>query len=176
MDKTLLPLANHGITLAEVPSETALFLEIGLCEIKCLGCHSPHLTCRNCEFYTDEQVENLINSYLKNYPAITAVVFMGGLHNTGVDKQALRKLIERIRVPVCIYSGKEEDLKELAEWNNLKWLKTGAYVARLGGIEDASSNQHFYEKKMNIIFDKYGVYYDRVYYWEDITYKFRKGV
>ena len=127
MKHTLIPIANFGVTLSELPGRVALFLEVGLCEVKCKGCHSPHLTCRNCNLYTDKQVEMLIDCYLKTEPDIDAVVFMGGLHNSLVDKEALRLLIERIKVPCGIYSGQEEDLDVMSEWKNLEWLKVGKY-------------------------------------------------
>lgn len=174
MEHTLIPVANHGITLSEVPGHTAVFIEIGLCKIHCRGCHSPHLTCKNCDLYTDEQVERLIEVYLKKYPRITAVVFMGGLHNTGVDRDAFRSLIERIHVPVCVFSGQDEPLDEMLEWHNLKWLKTGSYIARLGGLEDTKSNQHFYEKHKTMVFDRFCVYDHTEYWWEDKTHLFRR--
>ena len=174
MKHTLIPVANHGITLSEVPGKTSLFIEVGLCRIHCRGCHSPHLTCKTCDLYTDEQVERLIDSYRKKYPVISTVVFMGGLHNTGVDRDTFRSLIERIHLPVAVYSGQDEDLEELLAWKNLQYIKTGSYVAKLGGLEENTSNQHFYEKHKTMVFDRFCCYDHTEYWWEDKTHLFRK--
>lgn len=145
-----LPVINKGITLTEIPGEIAVYFEIGNCNRKCRGCHSPHLrTPIFRDLYTD--LEDMLK-YVRAERArgATAVVLMGGTTN-GIETAVLVEVINALSkvLPVGIYSGADDgsSINRFLQVNaRIIWLKTGAYVASKGGINVAGTNQRFYER------------------------------
>ena len=118
----------------------------------------------------------MVDATMKN--DVNCILLMGGTTN-GIPKKALKNLVEtlykRYGISVCLFSGlpeEETDMKELARWYGLDYLKTGDYREDLGGIESPKSNQKFYRKDFNHTIDSTGLLKIH-YYWDDITYKFR---
>ena len=173
-----IPVASYGITLSEIPGKTALFLEIGNCLQGCPGCHSPHLTEEATPGMKEYQVRQLILEQLSHYPEINAVVFMGGTANKYCSLDEIRSTIAAIydhcNIPCGLYSGRDEDPEDFADWKGLYWLKTGSYKADKGGLESPTTNQRFYEKQIVIETDNYGCYVGGRYEFINITDKFRQ--
>ena len=173
-----IPVANYGITTAEIPGKTTFFLEIGNCLQNCPGCHSPHLSKEDSPYLDAFMVEQLIASHLRQYPDVNAVLLMGGTTNKGVTLSELKGIIARtycnFGVPCGLYSGRDERLLDFVDWAGLYWLKTGSYVEAKGGLESPATNQRFYEKQIVVETDHNGVYVGKTYRFHDITDKFQR--
>lgn len=161
-----LPVVNVTVSMNELPNYIAVAVEFGNCKQKCHGCHSEWLSIPlpKKSWMELEDLMCLINKQVKQ--GADAIVLMGGTNN-GVEP---KELIEAINIlshyaPVGLYSGlpvhaaiherlKDDDVK-------LSFLKVGDYKAKLGGLTSPGTNQRFYQKNGE------GV-------WEDITFLFWK--
>lgn len=144
------PVHNMGVTLNEVPNKIAVYIEFNNCNLKCKGCHSPHLQSdyfvgdtvgtKEILSYVNKQVDNLANY----------IVLMGGDTN-GVPKEDLYLLIDRLAeiAPVMLYSG-SEDTSILTD-TNLTLLKTGGYIEELGGLLSSTTNQKVFKKDIKVL-------------------------
>lgn len=159
-----LPVVNVTVSMNELPNHIAVAVEFGNCKQKCHGCHSEWLSIPlpKKSWMELEDLMRLINKQVKQ--GADAIVLMGGTNN-GVEP---KELIEAINIlshyaPVGLYSGlpvhaviheslKGDDVK-------LSFLKVGDYKAELGGLTSPATNQRFYQKNGE------GV-------WEDITFLF----
>lgn len=144
----LIPVVSTGITLNEVPGQIAFYVEIGECNRRCHGCHSPHLW----EYVQHKtSLEDLLRKILDaKEEGADAVLLMGGTTN-GLTEGSLKAIIQAIScvLPVALYSGSDnigEDMKYLTK-TDLTWLKTGSYKKKLGGLKDPNTNQRFFVKK-----------------------------
>lgn len=146
----LIPVVGTGITLNEVPGHLAFYVEIGECNQRCHGCHSPHLWKH---VLHKTSLEDLLRKILDaKEEGADAVVLMGGTTN-GLTEGSLKAIIQAIScvLPVALYSGSDnigEDMKYLTK-TDLTWLKTGSYKEKLGGLRDPKTNQRFLEKQPN---------------------------
>lgn len=153
-DTIFYPLVTKGITFTEIPDKIAIFLELGNCYQKCKGCHSDHLSA----FLNPLSLDTFISLeeitayvYDQKKKGAQAVVLMGGATNYGMGMGELDILINHLSIflPVGIYVGLPEDsptIVELKDNLNLTYLKTGAYVENLGGLNQPMTNQIFWER------------------------------
>lgn len=172
------PVATIGITTSEIPGETAIYIEFSGCRQKCPGCHSPHLIGDHGDKLSlADTVYNAWAITQKYEGDITAIVLMGGTANKGITEKALYCLINalynRTKLPIGLYSGREEDISKYLDIENLKWIKTGSYKEALGGLEEPTTNQRFYVKEYTIVTDHFGVYSCRIPHWVDMTKQFQ---
>jgi anaerobic ribonucleoside-triphosphate reductase activating protein len=152
----LVPVVSTGITLNEVPDKIAYFIELGSCTQRCKGCHSEELW-EEVESPTSLEdvlrgAENAIES------GANAIVLMGGTCNKMSTPDLLKLLDDLSEIaPTCLYSGldDEETNTYIAEHSGITWLKTGSYKAELGGLSSPTTNQRFYRKETDVIYDKY---------------------
>lgn len=152
-----LPVMGKGITLNELPDEVAVYFEIGDCKQQCKGCHSPHL-------WEHDGVEWLdleeIKAYIKTQRGATAVLFMGGTTNYGIEpKDFIENIIKPLSkdYPIGLYHG---DSPFYLDKSCLTWIKTGRYIESQGGLTSPTTNQRMYY----LVGDE----------WLDITTYFRK--
>jgi len=140
----LMPIADKGVTLTEVPDHIAVFFTFGNCQSRCKGCHSPELwedckriSLRDMGQYAQEQIDKGAN----------AILLMGGTTN-GLTVEELIAVINSLSLiaPVCLYSGSDDDAlhERLVYESRLSWLKTGSYQQEKGGLMCPTSNQRFY--------------------------------
>lgn len=174
------PVNNISITLSELPGEVAIFIEFNCCTQRCQGCHSKHLWTES-YFLTATEILAEVEKQLVKNPEVTAICLIGGTTNFGVSETDLKNLMSLLyshfRLPMGLYSGQEEDLMSWLKVRGLEWLKTGSYVAELGGLEVPTTNQRFYHRQTeSVIFDTSGFAVSTTYQWLDITYKFQEGV
>lgn len=143
INKTL-PVYDYGLTLNELPTEIALFFEIGNCEAKCKGCHSPFLWADSGAPVMDLGTHQLLQIIHRYDEKITAVVFMGGLSNGTPVKDALSIIKSiAIRYPTGLYTDSLHGIpKEGLTY--LRWLKVGRYDDERGGLQTNGTNQVFY--------------------------------
>ena len=171
------PIYEYTITTSELPGEVALTIVFNNCRNHCPDCHSPHLWL-NQFWYSLVDVVERVKREVKNYPEITAILLMGGDTN-GLSKEEYYDLVAALRdiLPVGIYSGSDSDtlLDDMKHFDNVLWLKTGSYRELFGGLECVRTNQHFYKKDFNILFDNSCVYMGRIPFWNDITAEFQKA-
>ena len=144
------PVHNMGITLTEVPSKVAVYIEFNNCHLKCKGCHSPHL---HSDYFDGVRIDiKEILSYVNNQidKGANYIVLMGGDTN-GVMPYDLYTLINKLSeiAPVMLYSG-SEDTTILTD-TNLTLLKTGRYVGELGGLLSSTTNQKVFKKVIKVV-------------------------
>jgi len=132
------------IVLQEVPDQISICFSISGCPLHCEGCHSPFLWKEgNGELLTNERYLNILNQY-KGYA--NCVLFMGGEWHPEELTQKLT-LAREMGFETCLYTGRENVSPEIM--SKLTWLKTGPWVASLGGLESPTTNQRFVEVKTN---------------------------
>lgn len=131
---------NIQIVLQEVPDQISLCFNITGCPLRCRGCHSPFLWKEGSgEMLSDE----VFISYIEKYKSmISCVLFMGGEWE---ETDLIQKLIiaKQYGLNTCLYSGYDNISQNIK--NHLTWLKTGAWIAELGGLDSPTTNQKFVE-------------------------------
>lgn len=128
--------------LKEIPGEVALSFSITGCCKRCKGCHSDYLWDMDSG---KPLTEDVLNEYITKYAyLLTCVLFMGG----DWDKEYLIKLLKIAKsnkLKTALYTGENQVDKEIVDL--LDYLKTGKYIAELGGLGSKSTNQKFIEVK-----------------------------
>ena len=149
------------IGFREVPNEISLCINISNCPNHCKGCHSPYLWE---DTGTELNIETL-QQLIKDNSGITCICLMGGDAEIKEIQELAKWIKTNTSLKVCWYSGKK--LQDI-EYKNFDYIKTGAYIESLGGLDSPTTNQRFYEiRKVE------GKNYP-YYILEDITYEFRK--
>lgn len=165
MGKFRLPVVSEGITLAEIPNRLAVYFEIGNCTLHCKGCHSKHLWDSMKDDCTDSL--NDIMYYVDRYyeTGANAILFMGGLRSSNVPPLKfitciLRPLYEK-GYDIGLYDGGEWDgwIEKASRY--CKWVKVGPYIEKLGGLDNSTTNQRFYEKIDGKFVDKTTDYFQK---------------
>lgn len=141
------------IVLQEVPGEISICFTITGCQLRCKGCHSPHLwNAENGEKLTSEIYFKTLNTY-QNFAS--CVLFMGGEWHPEELIEYL-KIAQNMGYKTCLYTGLKSVNRSIL--SHLTWVKTGAWNENVGGLESPITNQHFIEvqsnKKLNHLFLK----------------------
>ena len=133
---------NYNIVFQEVPGEVTLAINLSNCPNHCKGCHSPYLQDNTGEILDKNVLVGLLEKYGN---AITCVCFMGG--------DASPREVERCsvfirnqtneRIKTAWYSGKNSFPRECS-LQNFDYIKLGAYIGHLGGLDSKTTNQRFY--------------------------------
>jgi len=133
---------NYSIVFQEVPDELSLAINITNCPHRCKACHSPHLQENIGEFLTEELLKSLLAKY---GDTITCICLMGGDGNPEiVERQALFiRSKTNGKIKTAWYSGKDT-FPSTCSMQSFDYIKLGAYVERLGGLDSPTSNQRFY--------------------------------
>jgi anaerobic ribonucleoside-triphosphate reductase activating protein len=134
----MLRFLSYDIVFQEVPGEVTLAINISNCPNRCVGCHSPHLMEDKGEVLDENSLSALMGKYGNS---ITCVCFMGG-DASPCDVQKLALLIKH-KVKTAWYSGKENFPSDCS-LHSFDYIKLGAYVKHLGGLDSPTSNQRFY--------------------------------
>ena len=141
----------------EVPNEQSLCIYISGCQQVCQNCHYPDLRKANYGEPLIDFFEKLLELYF--YQA-TCVCFFGEGENTPQSRRELTifaKHASKMGKRVCLYSGRDI---EPENWMNVfDYIKVGSYQQFLGSLDSPSTNQVFYRKNVD------GIY-------ENITYTF----
>ncbi|MDR2423536.1 MAG: anaerobic ribonucleoside-triphosphate reductase activating protein [Prevotellaceae bacterium] len=134
--------ASYNIVFQEIPGEVTLAINLSNCPNRCKGCHSPYLMEDKGEILNEDRLVELLEKYGN---AITCVCFMGG----DAEPQELERYSVFLRnqsngqIKIGWYSGKNTFPKECS-LQNFDYVKLGAYVEHLGGLDSTTSNQRFY--------------------------------
>lgn len=138
----MLRLASFDVVFQEIPGEVTLALNLSGCPNRCPGCHSPHLWEETGEVLDEALLGGLLTRYGS---AITCVCFMGG--DGAPDRVEQGSVFVRTatggRLKTGWYSGRSE-LAAGIDPRNFDYIKLGPYVAHLGGLDSASTNQRLY--------------------------------
>jgi anaerobic ribonucleoside-triphosphate reductase activating protein len=176
------PIDSFVLSTAEIPGELALTIMFNNCQQHCPSCHSPYLWLKRKTFSLVELTAK-VYEFINKYPDITAILLMGGDTN-GLTQQEFYDLIDvlgDIR-PIGIYSGSsskehQENLYHVTRnLESVQWLKLGDFKQELGGLETPGTNQRFYKKEYNVLFDNSYVYIGRVPIWTDKTRRFQRVI
>ena len=170
----MLKYLDSYVTLAEVPDELSLCINIIDCPIHCKGCSEPWMWDTYKGEYPNNQVPKILDEgelemLINKNEGITCVCFMGG------DKspEDINKLAEFIhdkyqyKINAGWYSGKAS-LPKCIDYSSFRYVKLGPYYKDKGGLDNPNTNQKLYQ------YDKYYSGYTIGKGWRDITYKFRK--
>jgi len=142
-----------SIVFQEVPNEISLCFSITGCQVRCKGCHSLELWNKNYGSpLTNKTFINWIHRYQK---LISCIIFFGGEWQ---PKMLIEKLLiaRNFGLKTCLYTG--EKYIDINISQHLNFLKTGAWQAKLGGLESVHTNQVFRNlltgEKLNHLFIK----------------------
>lgn len=140
------------VVFQELPDYISLTFSITGCGKKCANCHSPHLQdSSNGEPLTNETLEKLLKI---NEGYIQAVIFFGG--DLLVDDLiAAARFVKQFGLKVAVYSGWDSVDERILE--EIDFVKYGAYIEPLGGLDSETTNQRMIEISTG----------------DDITYKFK---
>ena len=135
---------DFQVVFKEVPGEITLCFTISGCTLQCKGCHSPHLWK---EGFGTKLTENNYKELLEKYKQYaSAVLFMGGEWHENKLVQLLQ-IAKSYNYKTCLYTGEKDISSKIS--NELTWLKTGEWIAKLGGLNNQNTNQKFIEIKTN---------------------------
>ena len=148
--------SHEQVVWLEVPNEVSLAYQISGCPLRCKGCHSADTWKLG---VGQELSSEYLDSRLKQYQGlITCVLFLGG--EWQVEELIARLVqVKQGGLKTCLYTGFEQE--ELTEdiIPHLDYLKTGRWIAELGGLDSPTTNQRFIQLSTGA----------------DLTHLFRKG-
>ncbi|NLO69496.1 MAG: anaerobic ribonucleoside-triphosphate reductase activating protein [Porphyromonadaceae bacterium] len=141
--KQVLKYVNTEIVFREIPDEITLAINLSNCPHRCIGCHSPYLQQDLGEELNETSLVELIGKYEKS---VTCICFMGG---DAAPREVCRlarfvRLQWNCKLKTAWYSGCRK-IPETVSAENFNFIKLGAYVAKLGGLNVASTNQRLYK-------------------------------
>lgn len=150
---------SYDIVFQEVPGEVTLAVNITNCPNGCKGCHSPYLMQD-----TGERLdENVLTGLLEKYGnAITCVCLMGG-DSAPQEVERLLMFVRKStdnRIKTAWYSGKQQ-LPEGCTLRHFDFIKLGPYIANLGGLDCATTNQRFFSIDNETMMDITEQFYKR---------------
>ena len=136
----MLRYSAEQVVFQEVPGEVALAYTITGCPVGCKGCHSV-------DSWPVGSGEQLTADYFAARLAqyrnlITCVLFLGGEW----QPETLIARLQQARnagLQTCLYTGYDDVSLQIKQ--HLTYLKTGPWVASLGGLDSSSTNQKFYD-------------------------------
>ena len=139
----MLKYANFDVVFQEVPDEVTLAINITNCPNQCPGCHSKYLWENNGKTLDTNELNRLVDQYKSG---ITCVCFMGG----DAEPEAVAQLARQVKnshkeMKVAWYSGKN-DLPQNVSTNHFDYIKLGRYVAELGPLDSATTNQRMMKR------------------------------
>lgn len=148
--------SHEQVVWIEVPNEVSLAYQISGCPLRCRGCHSADTWKLG---VGKEMTSEYLNSRLKQYQGlITCVLFLGGEWQT----EALIARLQQVKsygLKTCLYTGFEQEEMPEGILPYLDYLKTGRWIAELGGLDSPTTNQRFID----------------VHTGANLTHLFRKG-
>ena len=143
---------SYDIVCQEIPDEVTLAVNISCCPNRCPGCHSPWLW----EDSGRPLDETLIEELMENYgSAVTCFCFMGGDAAPEEIERMARWIHERWpQIRTGWYSGKDT-LPNGFDSAVLDYLKLGPYIAELGGLKSPQTNQKFFKKSPDGVWEEH---------------------
>lgn len=132
---------REEIVWQEVPNEVSLVFLISGCPLRCHGCHSADSWKSN---LGKELSVDYLRKRLHQYAGmLTCVLFMGGEWQPETLLNLLRLVRHEFGLKTCLYTGFERNELPQFLFSELTFLKTGRWIAKLGGLDSRTSNQQF---------------------------------
>ena len=144
----MLRFVNFDIVFQEIPDEVSLAINISACPNRCKGCHSPYLWEDTGKILNEDVLKKLLEKY-KN--AITCICFMGG-DNDSAEINRLAAFVHSNQIKTAWYSGRQ-NFSQACSLKNFDYVKLGAYMESLGGLDSPTTNQRFYKLIDNQMID-----------------------
>lgn len=142
MQAPALRYSSEEIVWQEVPGETSLAYTITGCPVGCKGCHSVDTWPKGSGIPLSQAY---FQQRLAQYQGlITCVLFLGGEWHLE-ELAVLLELSKKAGLKTCLYTGLEAVPDSLKRW--LDYLKTGPWIAELGGLDSPITNQRFMDVK-----------------------------
>lgn len=144
------------IVFQEVPGEISLSFSIAGCGLHCPNCHSPYL--QDSSNGTPLSWMKLCDMLFLYPQMITCVLFMGG----DLYEMELMEILNKLKLQgykTALYTGHTTVSKELLFY--LDYIKLGPYVDKYGGLNNPSTNQHFYKKEQDVWIDITHIFQER---------------
>jgi len=132
-----------GLGLVEIPGEISLIIPFAGCGFVCQGCHSPHYQNENNGMKLSLPAYNYLLDMYKD--KATCVCFFGHIRETG-DWCLLTSLAKERGYKTALYTG-ATDIPYIM-WEQFDYVKTGRYIAALGGLDKPTTNQVLWKKEI----------------------------
>ena len=134
----MLRYTRMDVVFQEVPDEISLLFHFAGCPLHCSGCHSSYGWSPN---QGKELSQKDFAFFLQRYHSmITCVCFFGGeWEPTGL--LAFLHMARQYSLKTCLYTGLERVHPRILQ--GLDYLKTGPWIASLGGLSSTTTNQKF---------------------------------
>ncbi|MDG6858394.1 anaerobic ribonucleoside-triphosphate reductase activating protein [Glaesserella parasuis] len=131
---------SEQIVWQEVPNETSLAFLISGCPLGCKGCHSiESWKLGSGQFLSEIYLQQRLAQY---QGLISCVLFMGGEWLPELLLQRLQ-LVRQSGLKTCLYTGLEFEQLPQEILAVLDYVKTGRWIAELGGLNCITTNQRF---------------------------------
>lgn len=135
---------NADVVFQEVPNEIAISYTISGCPNMCEGCHSTHTwDPTNGIALTKSTIKAHVDAYCG---MITCVCFFGGEWLPIKLSSMLQFVSEELKLKTALYTGLE-NMQDQRILKYLDYLKTGPWIAELGGLSSPTTNQRFVNVK-----------------------------
>ncbi|ULJ65790.1 anaerobic ribonucleoside-triphosphate reductase activating protein [Wielerella bovis] len=132
---------QEQIVWQEVPNEVSLAFLISGCPLRCAGCHSADSWKANRgEILSVDYLRTRLKMYRN---LLTCVLFLGGEWQPETLLALLNVARDEFGLKTCLYTGLERDELPPILLPKLTFLKTGRWVAALGGLDNLNTNQRF---------------------------------
>lgn len=131
---------HEEIVWIEVPGEVSLAYQFTGCPLRCKGCHSADTwKLGSGQLLSLDYFSQRLQQYKH---LITCVLFMGG---EWLPEQLVLylQLAKDVNLKTCLYTGLEKEQVPAQLLPYLDYLKTGPWIAELGGLDNPTSNQRF---------------------------------
>ncbi len=136
----MLKVYNYDIVFQEIPDEVTLAVNLTGCPVHCPGCHSPHL-------WEDIGIpldETLLKRIYREYAGeVTCICLMGGDADPAAVEEFCAYIKQEMRLRSAWWSGRDY-LPSADALCHYDYIKTGPYIASLGGLKSRTTNQRLY--------------------------------
>ena len=136
----MLKFYNYDIVFQEIPDEVTLAVNLTGCPVHCPGCHSPHLW----EDTGDPLDEAALQRMYADYEGeVTCIALMGGDADPASVERLCAWIKESLGLRSSWWSGRTA-LPEGIDLGHFDYIKTGPYIAEVGGLKSPKTNQRLY--------------------------------
>lgn len=136
----MLKVYNYDIVFQEIPDEVTLAVNLTGCPVHCPGCHSPHL-------WEDIGIpldETLLKRIYREYAGeVTCICLMGGDADPAAVEGICAYIKQEMGLRSAWWSGRD-NLPSADALCHYDYIKTGPYIASLGGLKSRTTNQRLY--------------------------------
>lgn len=153
----MLRFSAEQVVFQEVPGEVSLAYTVTGCPIGCKGCHSvDSWPADRGELLTPDYLMQRIQQY---HRLLTCVLLLGGEWQPETLIELL-KVARKEGLNTCLYTGYDDVPQAIKQ--HLTYLKTGPWIAELGGLNSPRTNQKFYDLRTQTLLNHRFLNGDRI--------------